>query len=129
MNAILEQLPVGIQENVKSTLKAYNRVNVTFENGEYGLSAGVMLKQNYAPDYKVLGWIHADDVYTKEEQIENYINEFFSYPTNYKGKRDYDITRKMQDERVVEDDAVVQWYGKLNENGDFELVEKVRLPL
>lgn len=120
---------MDLQKSVKETLKAYNRVNVTFENNEYHASAGVILKQHYAPDFKVLGWIHADDVYSKEEQVENYINEFFSYPTNYKGKRDYDIIRKMQDERVVEDDAVVQWFGKLNGNGDFELVEKVRLPL
>lgn len=129
MSKVLEQLPVEWQERVKETLKAFDRVNVVYENGEYSASTGVMLKHSYAPDHKVLGWVYADEVFTEDERIENYINTFFSYPMGYKGNRDYSLMRKMQDEKVVEEDAVIQWYGKLNENGDFELVDKVSVPL
>ena len=122
-----EQLPKDIQDKVRNTLRAYDSVNVWFENGRYSFDD--VIKSQYAADHKFIGTYKASDIYSEKERIENYINEFHSYPIQYTGKRDYDIIHKMNNERVVEmldggKLVVTDWYGKINDNGDFELVEK-----
>lgn len=83
-----EQLPEEVQEQVKEILKAYNSTLVTFENGKYQFG-GYCLKNTYASDHEVVGEYKADDIFTKEERIINYVESFHSYPIAYKGKRDY----------------------------------------
>ena len=83
-----EELPEEVQEQVKEILKAYNRTSVTFENGKYHFG-GYSLKNTYASDYEVVGEYKADDFFTKEERIINYVESFHAYPIAYKGKRDY----------------------------------------
>ena len=124
----LNTLPIEEQAKIKGQLKAYDEVVVFFENGKY--TYGVCLKSHYAPDHEYIGTYRAEDVYTEDERIENYINEFCSYPPSYKGKRDYALVHKMESERVYdrEADTVTHWIGKLI-NGDFTLTERVTIDL
>ena len=126
------ELPETVKETVKGILKAYDYVNVWFENGEYSFVD--VLQKQYAPDHKFIGTYRSEDVYTETERIENYINEFHDFPINYKGKRDYAMLKKMDEERTaalvstenpnIKKLAITDWYGKINEKGDFELTEK-----
>lgn len=98
-------LPKEIQEEVKQTLRAYDDVTVWFENGRYRY--GVSIKSKYAPDHEYIGTYYAENVYTEEERIINYCEEFHSYPIYYKGKRDYELIKdynaryKMVDGNIV----------------------------
>lgn len=105
-NTELEKYPVEIQEQVKERLGAYSKVYVTRENGKYSVSGGICLTTDYAPDYRV-DQFHVSDVLTDEEQDLAYINNFYSYPISYKGKRDYSELKKAHEEgaKFVYDDA------------------------
>lgn len=118
------ELPVEERARIRNTLKAYDEVVVFYENGKYVY--GVCIKSEYAPDLKYIGTYRAEDIYTEDERIENYINEFNSYPPNYKGKRDYAVIHKMTDEREYdpETSTLTYWVGKLID-GDFTLTHKV----
>lgn len=85
----LNTLPIEIREKVKSVLKAYDEVHVIFEYGEYHVSAGISLKAVYADDHKFIGTYKANEIFTPEERIINYVEAFHEYPIQYKGKRDY----------------------------------------
>lgn len=121
----INQLPQEVQNRIKSTLHVYDKAYVVYENGEYHVSSGVCLKAEYAADHKVIGTYTAEEIFTENERIENYINAFNEYPVNYKGKRDYKMLRQMQ-EREWNDDrtAYKEWQGKLID-GNFELTEQV----
>lgn len=101
----LSSLPQEVQERVKNTLKAYDEVDVWYEYGRYTL--GTALTKTYAPDHRFVGTYRASDVYTEEERIVNYVNEFHDFPMAYKGKRDYamlkdyNATFKMVDGNIV----------------------------
>lgn len=84
------------QENVKSTLKAFNEVNVVYEYGKYNFSSALCLKAHYAPDYEFVGTVYADDIFTPEERILNYIESFHSYPVEYKGVKDFGMLREVE---------------------------------
>lgn len=86
-NININTLPEEVQNKIKSRLRAYDEVDVYFEYGEYHF--GLVLKAEYAPDHKVIGTYYAKDIFTEDERIENYMNEFHEYAPNYKGKRDY----------------------------------------
>ncbi len=119
------ELPVEERARIRNTLKAYDEVVVFYENGKYVY--GVCLKSHYAPDHEYIGTYRAEDIYTEDERIENYINEFHAYPPNYKGKRDYfNVTRRMDEEREYDSDTgeLTQWIGKIID-GDFVLTHKV----
>lgn len=83
------ELPENVQQKIKNTLRAYDTVTVFFENGDYHF--GICLKAHYADDHEYIGHYSADEIYTEEERILNYVNEFQCYPIEYKGKRDYAI--------------------------------------
>ena len=85
------ELPESVQTEIKNTLRAYSEVDVYYENGEYHF--GLCLKKNYSSDHKYIGNFKASDIYTEEERILNYVNEFHEYPIQYKGKRDYAILK------------------------------------
>lgn len=85
----LNTLPSEVVEEVKDTLKAFDRCYVNFYSGEYHVSVGIALKATYEPDEKVIGTYYAKEVFTPEERMLNYINEFQDYPIEYKGKRNY----------------------------------------
>lgn len=85
------ELPNEIQEYVKNTLCAYDKVDVWFENGRY--TFGICLRSKYALDHEYVGTYYAKDIYTDEERIVNYCEQFHSYPREYKGNRDYRLIR------------------------------------
>lgn len=98
----LNTLPQETQLHIKNTLKAYDEVFVSYENGRYLL--GTCIKSSYAPDHKTLGTIKASDIYKEVELMENYINSFCDYPIEYKGKRDYSMLREMENSKVYNAD-------------------------
>lgn len=119
------QLPQDVQNKIKSTLHVYDKTHVVYEYGEYHVSSGICLKAEYAADHKVIGTYTAEELFTEEERIENYINTFNEYPANYKGKRDYQMLRKMKERQFNEDRTeYTEWQGRLID-GNFELTEQV----
>jgi len=84
----LNELPVEIQNKIKSVLRAYDECDVTFEYGEYHMG-GICLKSSYGADHEYIGCYKASEVYTPEERTLNYVECFHDYPIQYKGKRDY----------------------------------------
>ena len=72
----LEKLPEAVQQEVRQTLKAYQRCNVYFEYGEFHVRTGYCIKANYNFDHIVCGEYKAKEVYTPEERRQNYIEVF-----------------------------------------------------
>lgn len=72
----LSELPEEVQNEVKSILKSYSRVNVVFEYNESHVSASTCIKSSYNYDHFVCGRYNADEVYTPEECRQNYIECF-----------------------------------------------------
>jgi hypothetical protein len=83
----LNTLPIETIKKVEEVLKAYDEVNVYFEDGQYHVSPGRCLRATYEQDFKNIGTYKAKDVYTEQERILNYVNEFQEYPINYKGEK------------------------------------------
>lgn len=75
----LNKLPATIVEKVKNTLKAFNECSIEYEHGEYHTTSAC-LRSYYADDYKFIGTAYQEDIYTIEERIENYRNEFHCEP-------------------------------------------------
>lgn len=75
-NKILEKYPVSIQQDIKDTLTAYSKVSITFYNGKFHIETGCMLLGEYPDDYQCYPDILATDIYTDDERVENYINNF-----------------------------------------------------
>ena len=89
MGIIFSELPLDVQNEVKNSLRVYNICTVYFERGSYRVTSSTVVRKTYAEDYKVIGICNAEDIYSPEERILNYVEEFHSYPVEYKGKRDY----------------------------------------
>lgn len=87
------ELPENVKSKVKETLRAYDEANVTFYDGEYHVSVAYGLRSSYPSDFEVIGYYYASEVYSDDERILNYVNEFRSFPIEYHGKRDYSILR------------------------------------
>lgn len=83
------ELPGDLQLRIKDRLRAYDRVDVSYEYGEYHF--GLCIKKTYGPDHEFIGTYYAKDIFTEDERILNYVNEFQCYPIEYMGKRDYSI--------------------------------------
>lgn len=99
MNTEFNKLPIQIQDEVKSTLSAYGECTVIFENGSFRVSTGTVIKDSYSNDYKVIGRYLKQDIFSKKEQIINYIENFHDYPINWKGNRNYQLMKRMQELR------------------------------
>lgn len=123
----MNNLPKNIVNQIKMTLKAYDKCNVIYQNGQYQVNTGYCIMNEYPTDYKFIGEFKANDVFTKEEQIENYINSFCSYPPEYKGMRDYKMLKQMEQDKAFdwENKTMTKWVGKINNEGNFELTEKI----
>lgn len=83
------ELPKETQEDVKSTLCAYDEcyVKQDLETGAFSVTTSIGLQAVYTN--KTIMEVHKNDIYTQEEQIINYVNEFKDFPREYRGKRDY----------------------------------------
>lgn len=98
-------LPFDVQEQAKRTLRSFDEVNVIFEYGEYHVSTGIAVKSHYADDHEYIGHYKADDIFTPEERILNYVEAFHEYPIQYKGKRDYSMINSLTwDDKVKFDE-------------------------
>ena len=117
-------LPEAIISEVLNDLKCYDKTNITYSNGKHDVSTGIYLMDKYPTDYKFIGTVYQDDIYTQTERIENYINCFYDYPQSYNGKRDYTLINKMSNDRTFTADTMTIWQGKLNANGNFELTHQ-----
>lgn len=91
-----EQLNAEVALEVKNLLRVYDEVNVTFENGEYSVLAGMCIKRTYAPDYEFVGAYRKEEILTEEEQVIAYIEEFIEFPRQYKGERDWTMINEMK---------------------------------
>ena len=88
-------LPEDVKAQVKKTLRSFDEVNVIYEYGEYHVSTGLAIKCHYADDHEYIGHYKADDIFTPDERIINYVESFHSYPVQYKGKRDYNMINSL----------------------------------
>lgn len=70
-NIPLGEIPEDIQENVRSTLRAYDRCHVSYGWGHWTVTAGIGIGSNYPGDHFVAGTYYAKDVYTEEERMEH----------------------------------------------------------
>jgi hypothetical protein len=94
---LFNTLPLEVQNKAKQVLKAYDNVNVVFEDGIYNVSPNSCLKATYSADHKVIGRFNKNEIFTEDEQIVNYIESFHSYPTNFKGKRNYQLMNQLSE--------------------------------
>lgn len=126
---LFNTLPTEIKDKVKGLLRAYKECNVTFEGGKFSVSTGTCLRAEYPKDYKFIGTINKDDIYTEVEQIENYINEFADYPSNYNGDRNYKELKRIVEERVYNhnDETMTQPVGRINKEGNFEITGTITI--
>jgi len=113
----VENMPKEIREEVLEMLTAYDECDIWFEDGKYNTIT--VLKANYSKDHKYIGHVEANDIYTETEQIENYINNFISFPTNYKGEKNYTELNIMETERKKGNTKI----GKINKDGNFKLIK------
>lgn len=121
-NQVFYSLPVEVQEEAKGLLKGYSECVVIYYYGKYHVSTGTCIMNEYPHDYEVIGRFLAKEIFSEKERVENYINSFGSYPSNYKGKRDYALLRKMADGRHINSEGkLTYWIGKINDEGDFVL--------
>lgn len=116
----LNALPKDIVTEIKNTLRAYDRCTVKYMYGEYSVSTSSCLLAEYPSDYKVVGDVFKEDIFTDKEKIENYINTFKSYPAEYEGDRDYKMLKEMKE--TVEGDILYQTFGEINDLGNFEII-------
>ena len=95
MDKKFDLLPPDVQDEVRTALKAYNKAYVIYEYGKYNVSVGIAIKNHYTDDHEFIGTYYADDVFSTEERIINYVESFHSYPGEYKGKRDYNLINSL----------------------------------
>ena len=120
-------LPNEVQEKVKKWLMVYDKTFVVYENGQYNVSSGVCLKAHYSNDHKVIGEYTAKEIFTDTERIENYINVFYSYPIEYKGKRDYKLLKMLEVREWNENmTAYTTYTGKIID-GDYQITGKITI--
>ena len=97
----IKDLPEAVQQKIRSRLRAFSTVDVWQKaNGEYTVSASTFLSAGPSPKY--IGEYKAEDVFTMNERVVNYVNEFREFPSGHKfkynGKKDY---RAMQGDWTV----------------------------
>lgn len=91
-----EALPDEVKTEIRGTCKVYDRAFVTYYYGTYHVSAGYGICSKYPADHRSVGVYFAEDIYTEEERMVNYIECFHDFPHNYKGRRDYGILRGIE---------------------------------
>ncbi len=67
----------------------------------------------------------------EKKRIEDYINDYRVYPEEYKGKRDHAILQTMNSRYRLDPKTlkVTRLEGRINDNGDFEIVGRFSFPL
>lgn len=89
----LENYSQDVQALAKSLLRGYDTVYLTTDSDNYTeVSTSLMITAT--PRITNTVTIHAKDVFTPEQQIINYVEEFHDYPIQYKGCRDHQTLSK-----------------------------------
>lgn len=84
-----------VQNEIIETLKAYDECHVERHGTEYRVCTGWCLKAQYG-DEEVLDTFKADDLFTEDDKIINYMESFHDYKITYKGKRDYKMIHEIE---------------------------------
>lgn len=71
-----DKLPRDIQNEIQSTLRVFAKCHVTYERGEYHVSAGIAITKTYADDHKFIGTAYQDDFYSIDERDEIFEQEY-----------------------------------------------------
>ena len=74
------ELPISVQDQVLQILKAYDEVDVIFEDSRYQVKVAAVLKMGYDSDFQYIGTYYAEDLYTPEQRDSNYIETFGCEP-------------------------------------------------
>lgn len=117
INDVFNSLPKDVRDAVKDTLSIYPKCSVYFENGKYHVTSATFVKKNYAEDFAMLGMFSVKDVFSPEEELINYVENFHSYPASYKGKRDYEMLKSLawEDKVCLDGDGNIVKVGKKEE--------------
>lgn len=97
-----------IQEKILNTLRAYDEVHIIIcDDGTYEVSPDLCLSSTsklVAGECKLVKMecIEVGEVYDEHEQTINYINQFRTYPYNFKGVRDYKLINKLYENRDLQ---------------------------
>jgi hypothetical protein len=67
----LAALPQEVQDDIRSTLKCYDKCYVDYSFGKYTALSMIGISSTYAPDHKSIGIVYADDIYTPAERAEH----------------------------------------------------------
>lgn len=94
-NVKLAKYSEKVQEEIKDTLKIYDECHVERRGTEFVVCTGWCLKATYG-DEEVLDTFTADEVFTEDERILNYIESFHSYPITYHGERNYKMIHEIE---------------------------------
>lgn len=70
------QLPTEVQEEVKHILEAYDECNIVFENGKYNCNPDAWITASYPEDYKYIGYVKAETIFTEDERQNNFEKVF-----------------------------------------------------
>lgn len=95
-NKYLDLLSKEEKEKALNTLTCYREISISHQYGGYHYTTGHVLTAVYPSDFKFCGTVKDEDVYTEDELLLNYVNNFYSYPITYKGVRNYLILKKAQ---------------------------------
>ena len=90
----INELPREIQSEIKELLREYEDVTLWFENGRYKYD--LLNKTKYMSNQEYIGRYYARDVFTGEERIVNYCEQFHNYPIEYNGNRDDELIKDWQ---------------------------------
>ena len=94
-NERLNKYSEKVQKEIIDTLKAYNECHVERHGTEYKVCVGWCLKAHYG-DEEILDEFTADEIFTEDEKILNYMEVFHEYKITYKGKRDYKMIHEIK---------------------------------
>lgn len=91
----LNRYAAEVQEEIIKTLKAFDECHVERRGKKYVVCTGWCLKAVYG-DEEVLDTFKADEIFTEDEKILNYMESFHDYKITYKGKRDYKMIQEIK---------------------------------
>lgn len=82
-----------VADNVYKTLKVYDKCYVNLVDGILRTDVAMYLTKLHSTSFKTIATFEALDVYTVDELIINYAEQFHEFSTLYTGKRDYGMLR------------------------------------
>lgn len=69
-----------MQQKVRGILRAFDVCHVEYEHGAFHAGTCVCLQSLYPADHFVAGTYRVEEVYTREERRQNFIEEFGYIP-------------------------------------------------